>query len=133
MTDANQSKLKAMRKREQTAKQEWEQPALASPSYVARKLAACVRLARQCSRDSWQCPTHRAEFLRIKREAMQDARAWTCIPTAERLYNVIWIRDDNGARGQLNATPMTHREACTFKSKIAVYHWRRVVLEEVAP
>jgi hypothetical protein len=68
--------LKAKRRREQTAKQEWENAANASPRYAARKLAACVRLARQCSRDSWQHPANRADFLRIKRESMVDARAW---------------------------------------------------------
>ena len=81
MTDADRAKRQATRKRGQTAKQEWEQTATASPLYVARKLAACVRLARQCSRDSWQCPAHRAEFLRIKRESMLDARAWHCART----------------------------------------------------
>ena len=53
--------------------------------------------------------------------------------TAERMYNVLWIRDDKGTRGQLNATPMTHRAACTFKSKMTAYPWRRVMLEEVKP
>lgn len=53
--------------------------------------------------------------------------------TAERMYNVIWVCDDKGTRGQLNATPMTHREACTFKSKMTAYPWRRVMLEEVKP
>lgn len=48
-----------------------------------------------------------------------------------RLYNVIWVRDDKGTRGRLNATPMTHSEACTFKSKITDHAWRRVLLEEV--
>ena len=77
MTDeSNRARLKAMRRREQTARQDWQQTATASPQYVARKLAACVRLARQCSRDSWQHPEHRAEFLRVKRESMTDARAW---------------------------------------------------------
>lgn len=47
-----------------------------------------------------------------------------------RKYNVIWVRDDKGTRGQLNATPMTHAEACAFKSKISNYSWRRVLLEE---
>lgn len=45
-------------------------------------------------------------------------------------YNVIWVRDDKGTRGKLNATPMTPDEACTFKSKITEYSWRRVLLEE---
>ena len=46
-------------------------------AYHAHKRAACIRLARECSRDSWQFPEDRAEFLRIKREAMNDARDWS--------------------------------------------------------
>ena len=46
-------------------------------AYHARKHAACVRLARECSRGSWQHPEDRAEFLRLKREAMNDARSWS--------------------------------------------------------
>jgi hypothetical protein len=49
-----------------------------------------------------------------------------------RKFNVIWVRDDRGTRGQLNCTPMTHAQACTFKSKLSNYHWRRVLLEEAA-
>lgn len=49
----------------------------------------------------------------------------------QRYYNVIWVRDDKGTRDQLNATPMTHSEACTFKSKLTDYPWRRILLEEV--
>lgn len=86
MTDADRAKRQATRKRTQTAKQDWQQTATASPAYVARKLAACVRLARQCSRDSWQHTTHRVEFLRIKRESMQDARAWTAVPTTDKRH-----------------------------------------------
>lgn len=44
-------------------------------AYHTRKRAACVSLARECSRSSWQHPEDRIEFLRIKREAMNDARA----------------------------------------------------------
>ena len=51
-----------------------------SAAHHARKRAACVRLARDCSRDSWQHPEDRAEFLRLKREAMNDARAWRLKP-----------------------------------------------------
>lgn len=42
------------------------------------KLSGCIRLARQCSRDSWQAPSkaHRAEYRRLSREAMADARYW---------------------------------------------------------
>lgn len=49
-------------------------------AYHTRKRAACVRLARECSRDSWQHPGSRDVFLRVKREAMNDARAWRLKP-----------------------------------------------------
>lgn len=49
-------------------------------AYHTRKRSACARLARECSRSSWQHPENRAEFLRIKREAMNDARAWSLKP-----------------------------------------------------
>lgn len=47
----------------------------------------------------------------------------------QRMYNVIWVRDNNGTRGQLNSTPMTHAEACVYMSKITNPAWRRLVLE----
>lgn len=43
------------------------------------KLAACVRLARECRRDSWQIarnPRERRAFRQISREAVADARYW---------------------------------------------------------
>lgn len=41
------------------------------------KIAMCVKLARECSRDSWQQgPVTRREFRRVSREAMADARYW---------------------------------------------------------
>lgn len=49
----------------------------------------------------------------------------------ERMYNVIWVSDDKKTRGQLNASPMNHKDACTFKSKITDHPWRRILLEEV--
>lgn len=49
-------------------------------AYHTRKRAACVRLARECSRDIWQHPESRDVFLRVKREAMNDARAWRLKP-----------------------------------------------------
>ena len=49
-------------------------------AYHARKRAQCIRHARESSRDSWQHPENRAEFLRIKREALNDARAWSLKP-----------------------------------------------------
>lgn len=48
-----------------------------NPEFVAFKVESCVRLAKVCSRDSWQQPAkYRRENQRIKREAMQDAREW---------------------------------------------------------
>lgn len=42
-----------------------------------RKLAGCVSLARDCSRNSWQEPAaDRRAYRTIKRGAMQDARYW---------------------------------------------------------
>lgn len=41
------------------------------------KLTGCIKHARECSRNSWQEPKHhRREYLRMRREAMQDARYW---------------------------------------------------------
>lgn len=49
---------------------------------ACHKLAHCIRGARQCSRDSWQEPKHhKREYLRIKRESMQDARYWHSLIT----------------------------------------------------
>lgn len=49
----------------------------------------------------------------------------------QRMYDVYWFRDDKGTSGKLNATSMTHIEACTFKSKMTNYPWRRLALVEV--
>jgi hypothetical protein len=49
----------------------------------------------------------------------------------ERLYRVIWVRDDKGTRGVLAPGPFTHREAVTVMSKITKYPWRRVLVEEI--
>lgn len=46
---------------------------------AAHKLWLCVKLARQCSRDSWQhslSNAQRSEYRRMRRESMQDAREW---------------------------------------------------------
>ena len=51
-----------------------------SAAYHARKRAACVRLARECSRWSWQYPQGRDAYLHVKRECMNDARAWRLKP-----------------------------------------------------
>lgn len=49
----------------------------------------------------------------------------------QRMYNVVRVRDDNGNEVQMNATPMTHDEACTFLSKLTKYKWCRDMLVEV--
>lgn len=47
------------------------------------KMQLCVKLAREASRSSWQEPRkYRKEYLRIRKESMQDARYW-----AERYAN----------------------------------------------
>lgn len=51
--------------------------------------------------------------------------------TKQRMYNVVRFRDDKGTETQLNATPMTHDEACTFLSKMTKYTWCRDALVEV--
>lgn len=48
-------------------------------TYEQRKLALCIRGARECSRNSWQgnpSAAHKREYLRLKRESMADAREW---------------------------------------------------------
>lgn len=54
----------------------------------------------------------------------------------ERLYNVMRAVENpsmanHGKQSQLNATPMTHHEACTFLSKMTKYNWCRDFLVEV--
>lgn len=42
-------------------------------------IAQCVRLARDCSRNTWDKSIHlfeRRKYRQIKREAMLDAREW---------------------------------------------------------
>lgn len=53
-----------------------------------------------------------------------------------RLYNVVAVIECTkmmryGEKFKLNAEPMTHKEACTFLSKLTKYPWRRNMLEEV--
>ena len=55
----------------------------------------------------------------------------------KRMFNVCCIVEDKkmqnyGSVLQLNATPMTHKEACTFISKLTRYKWRRDFLAEIA-
>lgn len=46
-------------------------------TFAASKLALCIRLARECSRCTWQeTKEHRAEYLRMKAESVADAREW---------------------------------------------------------
>lgn len=56
----------------------------------------------------------------------------------ERKYIVVAIIEypqmkNNGSKIALSdeSRPMTHKEACTFMSKITKYKWRRVQLEGV--
>lgn len=56
----------------------------------------------------------------------------------ERKYIVVAIVEcpkmkNNGSKIALSdeTKPMTHKEACTFMSKVTKYKWRRVQLEDV--
>ena len=54
----------------------------------------------------------------------------------ERMYNVVRLVEDRsmvnyGKQSQVNASPMTHKEACTFLSKMSKYKWCRDFLEQV--
>lgn len=55
-----------------------------------------------------------------------------------RLYNVVAVIEcpgmvNHGKKAYLShiSRPMTHKEACTFLSKLTNYSWRRNMLEEV--
>ena len=55
----------------------------------------------------------------------------------ERMYNVVRLVEDRsmanyGKQSQLNGSPMTHKEACTFLSKMTKYKWCRDFLVEIA-
>lgn len=55
----------------------------------------------------------------------------------ERMYNVVRLVEDRsmvnyGKQSQLNASPMTHKEACAFLSKMTKYKWCRDFLVEIA-
>ena len=55
----------------------------------------------------------------------------------ERMYNVYCVVEDKKMQNygkvlQLNAAPMTHKDACTFLSKLTKYKWRRDFLAEIA-
>lgn len=45
------------------------------------------------------------------------------------LYNV--YIETKTQKIKINATPMTHKEACTFLSKVTKYKWRNEYLEGV--
>jgi len=49
----------------------------------------------------------------------------------ERLYRLIWVRDDKKTRGVLAPGPFTHAEAVTALSKFTRHRWRRDLLEEI--
>ena len=50
---------------------------------------------------------------------------------AERMYRVLWVRDDRKTSGVLFPGPLTHKEAMTVISKTTPYNWRRLMLEEI--
>ena len=49
-------------------------------TYQERKIQSCIRLAREASRNSWQCTSLEVRTLKalrkVSREAIQDARYW---------------------------------------------------------
>lgn len=49
-------------------------------TYAQSKLKAVIKLARECSRNSWQCTSlelkTRKALHKVSREAIQDARYW---------------------------------------------------------
>jgi len=50
----------------------------------------------------------------------------------ERKYHIVVIVEKTGKKIQITGYPMTHKECCTMKSKMAEYPWRRIQLEEVS-
>ena len=54
----------------------------------------------------------------------------------QRMYNVVFEVTDQrlktfGNKTKVNATPMTHKEACTFKSKMMNHDHGYYMLEEI--
>ncbi len=49
-------------------------------TYQERKIQSCIKLAREASRNSWQCTSLEARTMKalrkVSREAIQDARYW---------------------------------------------------------
>lgn len=47
--------------------------------FAESKLQSCVRLARECRRNSWQgtpATSHQQKYLAVKEECMAEAREW---------------------------------------------------------
>lgn len=49
----------------------------------------------------------------------------------KRRYGIKVINEKAGRELMLNLQPMTHAQACTFKSKMTNYAWRRVELVQL--
>lgn len=101
------------------------------------KLAACIRLARECSRDSWQParnPRERHAFRQISREAVADARYWRQKLQNEtaRRFHVVVLVPRTGEKTYMTVSPVTHAEGCTILSKMTRFPWRQEMLEEAA-
>lgn len=47
-----------------------------------------------------------------------------------RLYHVVAIRNDNGHKTYMTAYPCSHDDACNIMSRLTVYVFRRIQLEE---
>lgn len=47
-----------------------------------------------------------------------------------RKYHVVCIRESTGHKVYMSATPMNHKEACTFLSKMVPHKLTRFQLEE---
>lgn len=50
----------------------------------------------------------------------------------QRTYRIVGIRKRDNRRVILFPGPLTHREACTCKSKLTPYPWRLDLLEEIS-
>lgn len=48
-----------------------------------------------------------------------------------RMYGIKVINEKTGHESMLNLWPMTHAQACTFKSKMTDHAWRRVELVQL--
>ncbi len=52
--------------------------------------------------------------------------------TDYRLYGILIINEQTEKEYLLNLKPMTHTEACTMKSKMTEYKWRRIIVQELS-